>query len=618
MLRSVWIRRLGFAIVWAVSAAGWATADEPKKEKTPEPPKPKVAVFRLSGAIKETAAEESFNFGNATNEPLRDILLRMNKAGKAPEVKAVVLLVENLQAGPAQIEEIRREVARVRQAGKEVYAHADEVGGIGSYALLASASRLSVVPTADLWITGLSGESPYLRGLLDKLEVQPDFLTCGAYKSAAETFMRDGPSPEADAMQNWLLDSLYDTLARRVGQGREVSPEKVREWIDGGPYTAEKAKALGIIDAVEHRQDLTALLRKKFGAEVVFDSKFGKKAEAKPDFSSPFGLLKFWGELLGGAAKPEAKKKPSVAIVHVEGPIVLGRRDASIFGDQSAASTTIRQALDDAANDDSVKAVVLRVDSPGGSAVASEVILDATRRVKAKKPLAVSMGNVAASGGYYVSCGSDTIFADEATITGSIGVVAGKVTTGKLFHKLGVNFKEYRRGKNAGILSSAHAFSPEERVKMQAWMDEIYGVFKGHVTAIRGARLAKPIDELAGGRVFTGKQAIELGLVDKIGTLDDALIHVASRAGLKDGEYEVRVIPRPKSFLELLVEDPSSETPRKELRIGPRPTLLQLAMPFLNQLDGRRAELALRAMDRLELLNREGLILMMPEFGFGR
>src|SRR5262249_621895 len=153
----------------------------------------------------------------------------------------------------------------------------------------------------------------------------------------------------------------------------------------------------------------------------------------------------------------------------------------------------------------------------------SEIILDATRRVKAKKPFVVSMGDVAGSGGYYVACGADTIFADASTITGSIGVVSGKFMTTEMWKKVGVTFKAYQRGKNAGMLGSGRVFTREEKARMQAWMDNIYDVFKGHVVAIRGKKLKKPIDELAGGRVYTGRQALELGLVDRIGTLRDAI-----------------------------------------------------------------------------------------------
>ena len=214
---------------------------------------------------------------------------------------------------------------------------------------------------------------------------------------------------------------------------------------------------------------------------------------------------------------------------------------------------------------------MLRVDSPGGSALASEIILDATRRVKSKKPFTVSMGNVAGSGGYYVACGADTIFADAATITGSIGVVSGKLATGGLYEQLGVSFKSYRRGQNAGMLASGEVFSPGERLKMRSYMDEIYGVFKSHVTAVRGNRLKKPIDDIAGGRVYTGKQALELGLVDRLGTLHDAIKYVAEQAKLTD--YELRVIPKPKNFLEQLMEDGSDNDGRKGLDIVHKPTL---------------------------------------------
>jgi protease-4 len=235
------------------------------------------------------------------------------------------------------------------------------------------------------------------------------------------------------------------------------------------------------------------------------------------------------------------------------------------------------------------------------------------------------MGDVAGSGGYYVACGADTIFADESTITGSIGVVSGKFATNDMWKKVGITFKPYRRGKNAGILGSDAVFSKEERKRMQAWMDEIYEVFKGHVVAIRGQRLKKPIDDLAGGRVYTGRQALELGLVDKIGTLRDALDHVAAQAKLKD--YDVRIVPEPKSLLERLLEEATGEQEDKPGLdvVGPRlpatgrpGSLVELAMPYLQHMDPQRVHLIVRALERLQLVQQEGVILMMPEMSIGR
>jgi protease IV len=607
-----------------VAAAGddrSAQVKGPQGDKKPAPPKPRIAVFRLTGDLTELPPDQTFSFGAIGGMSLRDLGERMKKAEKDADVKAVVFLHEGGSVGAAQAEELRAAMARLRAAGKDIYAHADSLS-TREFVLLSGATRLSVVPTADLWITGLFGEAPYLRGLLDKIHVKPEFLTCGAYKSAAEMFLRDGPSPEAEAMQNWLLDSAFSTSLALIAKGRKVTPEKAREWVDDGPYTAEKARAAGLIDAVEHRQDFEAMLKGKYGADVVFDKKYGQKPQPTLDLSSPFGFFKLWGEIMGQGQK-KGPSKPAVGIVYVEGPITLGGGQPSIFSEASAASTKIRKALDQAARDDSIKAVVLRVNSPGGSAVASEIILDATRRVKAKKPFVVSMGDVAGSGGYYVACASDLIFADEATITASIGVVGGKLATAEMWHQVGVRFKSYKRGKNAGLLSSGEPFTKDERERMQSWMDEVYGVFKGHVKAIRGGRLTKPIDELAGGRVFTGKQALELGLVDRIGGLGDAIDYIAGQAKLTD--YEVRAVPAPRNFLEQLLEDASGaadDAPGLDMKLRPAPagpeSLVDLAMPFLRHLDPPRVAAVKDALRHLQLLQREGVLLMMPEIAIPR
>jgi protease-4 len=284
-------------------------------------------------------------------------------------------------------------------------------------------------------------------------------------------------------------------------------------------------------------------------------------------------------------------------------------------------SSDIRKALDLAASDPTIKAVVLRVDSPGGSAVASEIILDATKRVKAKKPFVVSMGNVAGSGGYYVSCAADTIFADEATITASIGVVAGKMVTNAMWDKVGITWKPYERGANAHLFSSSAPWSDSEKQRIQSWMDEVYKQFKGHVTAIRGDRLKKPIDELAGGRVFTGKQALELGLVDKIGTLQDAVVFVAKQANLTD--YDTRVVPQPKNLIEMIMESASGgsddDPNHKWIDSGRAPRLfatgsdsfIDLALAHLQHLDPQRVQLVREALLQLQLMQKEGVIMMM-------
>jgi protease-4 len=223
------------------------------------------------------------------------------------------------------------------------------------------------------------------------------------------------------------------------------------------------------------------------------------------------------------------------------------------------------------------------------------------------------MGNVAGSGGYYVACGSDTVFADATTLTGSIGVLTGKLATTEMWKKIGITFKEYKRGQNAGILSSGDIFTESERAQVRELLDEIYAGFKNHVSEIRGNRLKKPIEELAGGRVYTGKQALELGLVDRLGTLSDAVAFAAEQAKIKN--YDVRVVPEPKNFLEQLMEQISGdkEGPNRVQIAENGGSLLKLAAPYLQGLDPQRTAAVISVLSRLEILQKEGVVLTMPE-----
>jgi protease-4 len=608
---------LAVALVGCLIAAPLARGGETgerKKEKI----EPVVAVFVFDGPLLERPPGEEFPLLSPIGQSsLQEVLERLKKARADTNVRAVVLLLDAVSLDTAQIEELRQTLDGVKATGKEVYAHIDSALTTRSLALAAGATRISVTPTAIIIVNGFSAESPYVRGLLDLIGVTPDFLTCGDYKSAAEIFLRRGPSPEAARMRDWLQDSLYETYQTMTAQGRGVTPERVRQWIDGALYSPEQARREGIIDAVQHRQDFEAELRKKFGEDTKFDRQYGQKKAETIDLSSPFGLLQFWGKLLAGGKKRPAGKEV-IGIVYVDGAILPGKPEPSpISLGGEAYSTPIRKALDKIADDQDVKAVVLRVNSPGGSAVASEIILNATQRVKAKKPFAVSMGGVAGSGGYYVSMGADTIFADASTVTASIGVVGGKFATTEMWNKIGITWHSSHRGANAELISSDRVFSDPERRKMQSWMNEIYEVFKGHVVAARGAKLKKPIDELAAGRVFTGRQALDLGLVDKIGGLEDAIQHVAQAAKLKD--YEVRVYPEPKNFLEVLLEglsdgdrDSKHLTMAAGLASSPQASMLDLALPHLKGLDSDRVKAVQATLRGLDLLQQERAVLLMP------
>jgi len=492
---------------------------------------------------------------------------------------------------------------------KPVYIHADTLQTV-TYAAATGGSHISMVPTGDLWLMGFYGERPYLRGALDKIGWKPDIEHCGDFKNAGEIFTHTGASEQTKKMDKWLLDGLYGDFVKRIAEARGMTPEKVRELIDNGPYTAEEALKLGLIDSVQHRQDFVAELKKRYGDESEFVTNYGKDDDmAMPE--DPFAMFSFFMKLFNPS--PKEYTEPSVAIVYVDGAIQTGESEPSPFGGggDGAFSTTIRRALDKAAGEETVKAVVLRVDSPGGSALASEIILDASRRVAAKKPLVVSMGNVAGSGGYYVTCAAPTIFADHNTITASIGVLSGKMVTTGMWDKFGINWHVNERGKRAGMLSSAEPFNDDEREAMRKYMNVIYDIFKGHVTKNRAGKLTKPIDEIAGGRVFTGAQALDLGLVDKMGGLEDAIKFAAQKAGL--GEYDIRVIPEPPSIFDMFMDKPEEDV---TATIGTAGLLdfpaAREMLPLLAKTDPMRVRAILRQFQLLSTLQKESILMAMP------
>jgi protease IV len=576
-----------------------------------------IPVFRMAGTISEKPVPEDmpFSFGGATGESLKSLLSRLEKAGNDKSVPAIVLQLNNPILGRAQLEELTRKLSALKQAGKNIHVHTD-LFTTGQFALIAHATEVSMVPTGYMFITGLYGEQVFLRGLLDRIGVTPDYFTCGDYKSAGEMFMRTAPSDEAAQMSRWLYDGIYENLLATIARGRNVSAEKAKGWFDEGVFTAERAIEKGIIDVVEHHHEFEARLKDQYGDDLKFDRKYGKTSAGQIDLSTPFGIMNFYAELLSPSTSRRSTK-PAVGIVYLDGAIIPGSSGGNPFlADAAAFADTIRKALDEAADDDAIKAVVFRVNSPGGSAVASEVILNATKRVAAKKPFIVSMGNVAASGGYYVACGTDTILAENSTVTGSIGVVVGKFATTGMWDKLGVSFTPIQRGKNSAMLSSAAVFSDSERSAIQSYMDEVYDVFKSHVTTARGQLLKKPIDELAGGRVYTGKQALELGLVDRIGGLNEAVSLAASKASMDSG-YEVRVVPRPKNFMELLMSDLSgSKDDGKHLSLrtdaAVTGSVIDAVLPLLQMLDPARVTAVKYALLQLTVLQTEHVSLTMP------
>jgi len=588
-------------------AVGWGT-----KDKADQPPKI-IAHFNV-GALVETPQDFPPLFGEEVPESTKELLERLKKARKDDNVRAIILSVDNARLGTAQLEELHEAISSFKAVDKNVYVHTDMLF-TGAYTLATCASHISITPTGDVWLLGLYGEAPYLRGMLDKIGVFADIEQCGDFKTAAETLTRSEPSPQSQEMTDWLLDGIYDSFVRMIAVGREIKPAKVRALIDNGPYSAEEALDAGLIDSVMHRQNFIAYMKERHGESTKIVKDYGKEDPFGQEPDNIFEAFSLIMEILNPPKK--VYTEPSVAVIYVEGLIQTGTAKSSPFGGSvsGAYSTTIRKALDTAAEDDSVKAVVLRIDSGGGSALASEIMLDASKRVAARKPLIASMGNVAASGGYYVTCGSHAIFADEATITASIGVIGGKLVTTGGWDKLGINWSAHKRGKMAAFFRSAAPFSDAERAKMRKYIDHIYDLFKDHVVASRGDKLKKPIDEMAGGRVYTGSQALALGLVDKIGGFEDAVKFAADEANISD--YEIRVIPEPPSLLDLLsgkIADDEFVRSSSHTRLSlARTPLFQALLPVLSQVDPYRVSAIEWSLMCLDLVGEEGMALVLPQ-----
>lgn len=505
--------------------------------------------LKLDGAVIETPkGEDLFDFGALFGEKsrtLHELTTTIRTAARDGDIHGMVLFIEQPQIGLAQADELVRAIRDFRKAGKKVYCYLDSAGN-GVYAIASAADHITLSQNSSLDIIGLNAQMSFYKGLLEKLNCSMDMLHCGAYKTAAEPFTRTEPSKENVEMINWLLDGIYDRWIGMIAEGRGQTADQIRAAVDIAPILADKALEMKLIDAVGSLNDFREMVRKNHGKDVEIVKKYPEKSGMKMDFNNPFAMFQIFSKMMEEATT--TSEKPAIAIVYIEGPIVDGRSEADwMSGGSTAGSTTIRNAFETALEDDSIKAVVVRVDSPGGSALASDIMWEAATRCGQAKPLIVSMGNVAGSGGYYVSIPGDTIFAEETTLTGSIGVVGGKLVWRGLFEDhLGINTFEFQRGKNAGLMSPNRPWSESERARMTTLLDDIYTQFKGRVMTSRGSRIKGELEKMAGGRVYTGKQALELGLVDRLGGLHDAITLAAERAKLTD--YDVRALPKPKDI----------------------------------------------------------------------
>lgn len=616
---------VGLALLAIVAAPAVAdkkvdsTQADATKTATTKPAKPAIiAVYNLRGELKDGPPTLAVSLDMRTPQSLFKLLERFRKIEKDNEVKAVLLSISDLALGWGQMQELRQAILGLRAAKKDVYCYLEDAPP-SVYLLATAASRISIVPTGEIALMGMHVEQAYFKGLMDKIGVEADIEHMGEFKGAGEPFTRTGPSEQARQMIEWLVKDLFEQMIETVSQGRDIPFDKVRSLIDQGPFNARQALEAKLVDHAIYADELVDALRDRYGDDARFVQNYGADKRAQLDLSSPFAIFKLLGE---SASKGKPSAKPAVAVVYLDGMIVTGRTEQSPFGDAgTVGSTSLRHALARAASDKSVKAVVLRVNSPGGSATASDIIWRAASELGKEKPLVVSMGDMAASGGYYVSAGARAIFADRGTITGSIGVLTGKIVTKGLWDWVGITFHETTMGQNADLFNTNRRFDDRQRAIVREHLENIYKEFTDRVMAGRGNKLKKDLSELAGGRVFTGRQAEANGLVDRLGGLQDAVSYAAKLADLSEDEYELRVLPEPKNFMDLFIRSLTGQEEDDEgvdvaVTID-EPWTLRLPfagelLPALKALDPDRAKLVLRSLLRIELLGREHVLLALP------
>ena len=546
-----------------------------------------VLTLRVAGELPDYVPEDPFRrlFGGP-EQSLSNLVLQFKKAKVDKRIKSILLTIDMSTAGWAKAEEIRDAIADFRSSGKSVYAYM-EYATDKEYYLAVACDKVYLAPPGELFINGLGADVMFFRGSLDKLGIYPDMIQMGKYKTAVETFTRkDMSDANREFMNSWLDDS-FNRYVDVIAKARGKSPEDMRAIIDDAPHGSAKAKQLGLIDGVAYRDEIEKELKTQLGYKE----------------SEQLSLIKSSSY---NAVEPESlglNKGENIAVIYATGDINSGISENSPSGDQSIGSDTLTRALNEARDDKSIKAIVIRVDSPGGSGLASDIIWHAVESAKAKKPVVISMGDVAASGGYYIAAAANKIIAQPSTITGSIGVFAGKPVIKGFYDWLGISNEYILRGKQAGMFRESEKFTPEERAKFEDLVKRMY--YEEFVPKVAKGRnkTAEYIDTVAQGRVWTGAQGKERGLVDEFGGLDRAVEVAKELSNIpKDKGVHRVILPHPQTFLQELL---SGGSDRSQTKTQQQQAAVRAALPE----DARRA---LRYMTMLDRMKNGEAWLVMP------
>ncbi|MEM6391610.1 MAG: S49 family peptidase [Planctomycetota bacterium] len=512
-------------------------------EAEAEAPEPtKIGYLTLSGTLADSPPP--FAWIADPPDSLRIVLNQIDHVANSDEHAGLFIFLDEPALSLTQVQALSKAIDDASLSGKKVLVFADTYD-LRTYLLASAADEIVLQHKGSVALIGLSLEEMYLKGLLNKIGIQASFVQVGKFKGADEQLTRTGPSPEWSANMDNLLDGLYGDIEAKLILNTDLPVEKFDALMaNAWTLTDKQLLEAGLVDQLVSR-DVDATLTDAFGEDFEYDYRMGK-SRARELPSNPFALL---GAIMN--AKPAGTRGPTLAVIHMTGPIMTG--DSTIgdgfLSSDSIGSRTVLDALEEARDDDNIKGVILRLDSPGGSALASELIWQGVRDLAAEKPVYTSIGGMAASGGYYIASATEKIYAQPASILGSIGVVGGKLSMGGLYDMLGIGIHGRSRGPNADLFNSVKPFTPEQEDMVRKSMTVIYDQFLDRVTAGRGNRIAD-LDAVTQGRIFTGTQSIANGLADAEGGILEAQADLADQLGLDD--YAVFHLPRAMGLDEYL------------------------------------------------------------------
>ena len=495
---------------------------------------PVLLELDLSRGVVETPSAAPLRIVGARPAPtLHALLTALRQAERDRHVAGLVAHVAQRPISLALSSELRDAVGRFRRSGKVAVAWTESFGELGvgnvGYHLATAFEEIWLQPSGDVGLTGVVARAVFVRDALDRLGVEPQLAQRHEYKTAADTFLRSEMSDAGREMARRLAESATETIVADVAAARGLDPATVREIVDHAPLTATEALEAGLVDRLGYRDEVYASLRSRLGdARLLYVERYGRRRER--------------GRVVRRAVA--GRSSPVVALVRASGPIHLGHSSSVPWGGPNVGSDTLGATLRAAGRDPAVKAVVLRVESPGGSYVASDAIRREILALRGSgRPVIASMATVAASGGYYIAMPCDVVVASPTTLTGSIGVLAGKQVVKEALGRVGVRIDSEAVGAHAEMFSSQQHFTEEEWARLEGWLDEVYDDFTSKAAADRGMPVER-LRDVARGRVWTGADARSHDLVDQLGGLEEAVAIACERAGVGRDDVDVRVLPQ--------------------------------------------------------------------------